>query len=349
MIRFLITWLRTTLPGQRCRVILTFNPPSDANGRWVLSFFAPWLDPKHPNPALPGELRWFASVDGKEIEVQDGAAFEHNGKRVQPMSRTFIPARLSDNPYLEATGYRMVLENLPEPYRSQMLDGDFSIGIMDDVWQIIPTEWVRQAMARWSADGRPTVNDDAGNSRPAPLSSLGVDVARGGKAQTVLARRYGTWFAPLEKHPGSDTPNGPAVALLVIEALAEGGYANIDGIGIGASVYDQCVQQGANANSVIVSNATPMRDRTSTLTFLNLRAYMWWAFREALDPDTGDNLALPDDAELLRDLTAARHSLSVGGIRVEAKDDIKEREGGATMDSGEAVLLSALPFMGATI
>jgi hypothetical protein len=56
MVRFLMTWLRTTVAGQRRRAVLTFNPPTNAEGRWVLDFFAPWLDPKHHNPARPGEL-----------------------------------------------------------------------------------------------------------------------------------------------------------------------------------------------------------------------------------------------------------------------------------------------------
>ena len=29
------------------------------------------------NPALPGELRWFATVDGKDIEVAGPEAFTH--------------------------------------------------------------------------------------------------------------------------------------------------------------------------------------------------------------------------------------------------------------------------------
>jgi hypothetical protein len=39
-----------TIPGQRVRAILTFNPPTTPEGRWVIRFFAPWLDKAHPNP-----------------------------------------------------------------------------------------------------------------------------------------------------------------------------------------------------------------------------------------------------------------------------------------------------------
>ena len=51
VIRFLMTWNRTTIAGQHCRSLLTFNPPTNAEGRWIIAFFAPWLDARHPCPA----------------------------------------------------------------------------------------------------------------------------------------------------------------------------------------------------------------------------------------------------------------------------------------------------------
>ena len=63
-VRFLLGWLRSVNPDQRKRVLLTFNPPTDAIGQWVVSFFGPWLDDAHRNPADPGEIRWFTTLDG---------------------------------------------------------------------------------------------------------------------------------------------------------------------------------------------------------------------------------------------------------------------------------------------
>jgi hypothetical protein len=37
MILFIMGWLRTTDPKERCRVLLTFNPPSSAEGEWLLA------------------------------------------------------------------------------------------------------------------------------------------------------------------------------------------------------------------------------------------------------------------------------------------------------------------------
>jgi hypothetical protein len=75
-VRFLMGWMRSTDPAQkRCRALLTFNPPTTAEGRWIIDFFAPWLDKKHPNPAMPGELRFFATIKAKDIEVPDKRPF----------------------------------------------------------------------------------------------------------------------------------------------------------------------------------------------------------------------------------------------------------------------------------
>ena len=34
--RFLNGWLRTTTPGQRCRIVATGNPPTSAEGEWMI-------------------------------------------------------------------------------------------------------------------------------------------------------------------------------------------------------------------------------------------------------------------------------------------------------------------------
>lgn len=340
----LIGWARSTLPGQRVRIVGTGNPPTSAEGEWVIRRWAPWLDPKHPRPARAGELRWYARVDGEEIERPDGEPFEHQGELIQPRSRTFIPARLSDNAFLRDTGYAAVLQNLPEPLRSQLLYGDFEIGIDDDPWQVIPTAWIDAAMARWTEHGRPRLE----TGEPAPMDCVGVDVARGGKDKTALARRYGRWFAPMEKYPGKSTPDGNEVADLVQRALLDGGQANIDGIGVGASVFDICRLRRMSVTSVIFSEKSEARDKSGKLGFINVRAQAYWEFREALDPEGGQDLALPPDSELKADLCSARWKPVAAGIQIESKEDIVKRLG-RSPDLGDAAVLSlfqgpALPF-----
>jgi hypothetical protein len=75
------------------------------------------------------------------------------------------------------------------------------------------------------------------------------------------------------------------------------------------------------------------------LAMRNVRAEAYWGFREALDPQKGDDLALPDDPELLADLVAAKWRLSASGIQIESKDEIKARLG-RSPDCGDAVVLA---------
>jgi hypothetical protein len=71
-VRTLMGWVRSEVPGQRCRVILATNPPLTSEGMWLISMFAPWLDPQYPNPAKPGELRWVVQDDDRGDVWVDG-------------------------------------------------------------------------------------------------------------------------------------------------------------------------------------------------------------------------------------------------------------------------------------
>ena len=314
--RFVTGWNRSTKPGQRCRVVCTGNPPTDSDGEWVAAYWAPWLDENHPNPAKPGELRWFTTIGGKDVECPNGDPVLVDGEWVTPRSRTFIPARVQDNPHLMASGYMSTLQALPEPLRSKMLYGDFKAGREDNAYQVIPTAWVAAAQERWKTREKPTT----------PMTCLGVDVARGGKDKTALAPRYGNWFDQITTYPGKETPDGPVVAGLVLMAHQKPAKINLDVIGVGGSVYD-CLKDKDGIDVVPINGAakSTAKDRSGALTFVNLRAENWWKFREALDPEHGDDLALPPDPELKADLCAPTWKLRTNGIQVEAKEDIIAR------------------------
>ena len=72
-VRALMGWNRTTMPDQRCRVVMAFNPPTSADGAWIIDYFGPWLDRRHPDPAKPGELRWYViqlGLDDRDVVVE---------------------------------------------------------------------------------------------------------------------------------------------------------------------------------------------------------------------------------------------------------------------------------------
>ena len=146
--RFIKGWNRAANIKQRCRVICTGNPPTKPEGLWVIQYWAPWLDPLHPNPAEPGELRWFTTIAGKDTEVDGRGPHIINGEEIVARSRTFIPARLDDNPDLAETDYGSVLAALPAGLREAYYEGRFDASLKDDIWQVIPTAWVDAKRSR---------------------------------------------------------------------------------------------------------------------------------------------------------------------------------------------------------
>jgi len=353
-VRFLLGWLRSTVKGQRCRALMCFNPPTSAEGRWIIAFFAPWLDPNHPDPAEYGELRWFGTVEGKDYPVADGRPFvltndtpdydfdpaDYRGELqalvITPLSRTFIPSRVTDNPHLMGTGYMAQLQALPEPLRSQMLNGDFMAGMSDDAWQVIPTAWVEAAMARWKPK----------EVKP-PMDSVGVDVARGKEEgnsagdETTISRRHGRWYDKLLVYPGSETPSGNETASLAIMARRDLAPIHIDVIGVGASPYDMLRNQHQQVVGVDVREKALGTDKSGRLRFPNQRSELIWKFREALDPDNNRGLQLPPDPVLKADLCAWTFKPEGMMIRVASRDEIIKRIG-RSPDRASAVILAQL-------
>jgi hypothetical protein len=194
-----------------------------------------------------------------------------------------------------------------------MLNGDFSAGVEDNQWQVIPTGWVDLAMARWSEDGK-----------KGPMTSCGADIARGGKDNTVISTRYGVWFDRLTVISGKETPDGASSAGRIISIIRDGAPVHVDIIGVGGSTYDHLSSNNIQVEGInFAARSEPNEtDRTGQLKFKNDRAMNYWKFREALDPKTGYNLALPPDQELKKDLCTPMWFLTPQGIQVESKEQI---------------------------
>jgi len=336
--RYVIAWLRTAVPGQRVRVFCTGNPPTTEEGQWVVRYWAPWLDQNHPNPARSAELRWFImDEEGKDKEVPGPGEYEMANRLVKARSRTFIAAQVEDNPMYMATDYVSVLDSLPEPLRSQMRFGNFVEGTGDAPYQVIPRAWVVAAQARWKRDGGAGL----------PLDGVGVDCSRGGQDEFVVTPKYGNWIGQQSVHSAKEAPDGSAGAQLIVKAIGldQAVPVRIDvGGEAGPSVYDHLTSAIKEAGSEMAavamngSRASKARDKTGKLGFINKRAEWHWRMREALDPDSGENLALPPDSQLRADLCAPRWKLMVNGkIQIESKKDIAKRLG-RSPDRGESLI-----------
>jgi hypothetical protein len=329
--RFIIGWNRSAALSQRCRVVVGSNPPTTPEGLWVIKHWAPWLDPLHPRPAKPGELRWFTiGEQGEDIEVEHRGPHLLRGETVFARSRTYLPARLSDNPDLAETGYAAVLAGMPEELRRAYRDGDFGARLNDHEFQVIPTAWIEAAQERWRENGP-----------CGPMTAIGVDVAQGGDDRTVVAARHGGWYARLVRKPGKETREGSDVAMAVVGVRRNNCPVIIDvGGGWGAAAVGALERNGIPVVAFNGVNLSAATTREGRLRFYNKRAEGWWRFREELDPDQefGSVIALPPDASIKADLAAPRWELTARGVKIEDKEAIKKRLG-RSPDDGDAIVM----------
>lgn len=340
-VKFVLGWLRSA-DVKHCRAVIASNPPIGGEGAWLIEWFAPWLDPLFPSPAQYGDLRWAVAVgsssdirtvwvDGPEpVVISDGDyrlateqeiedsrnGFNKTIEVMEPLSRTFIPSKLEDNPYLKDTGYRAQINSMPEPLRSQLLHGDFLAGRIDDEWQVIPSEWVRQAQARWV--GPPT----------GQMKAIGADIAQGGPDNTVLAAIHeGNHFDAMERHKGVDTPDGPSVAALVLKKRRDQAAIGVDTTGGWGGGTRSHLKENHNIDSIpiVFSAGGDGIDKATQLGYANLRAKMYWEFRLALSPDSGEDVILPPDPKVLAQLCASLWRPNKGKIQIESKEAIIAR------------------------
>jgi len=338
-IRLLFGWLRSDIEGQHCRAVLASNPPMDTTGDWMIRYFAPWLDRKYPYPAQPGELRYFITNENDEdIEVDGPERITlEDGRTVKPQSRTFIPAKVGDNPYYANTDYEeKTLGSLRGARRAALKDGNFLYERPDAEWQVIPTQWVIEAIERGKSGKRP---------EGVPMCAMGVDAVRGGKDKMTIAPRYDGWFDPIVSIPGEEIPDGDTAAAEVVKRRRDGALVIVDVVGIGASPVDTLRRNGIETVAYNGGAASNARTTDRTLKFYNKRAQDYWRFREALDPsqDGGSQICLPDDPELLSDLTTPRiknpDQMMTQGILLESKEEIKKRIR-RSPDKGDAVVMA---------
>jgi hypothetical protein len=337
-VKFIMTWNRTDTPGQRVRTVFASNPPVSTQGDWIIGMFRPWLDLTHPNPAKDGELRWFITdKDDKDIEVEssdpkeDGYRPDGTPRLLIPKSRTFIRSSIDNNPYI-SPDYKATLDAMKEPFRSAMRDGNFMLARKDEDNQLIPTEWVRAAQARWTPKPPEGV----------PMCAIGVDPAAGGPDETILAPRYDGYYPQMIVIPGVDTPFPQDVAAKVIRYRKGDAVPVIDcGGGYGGGVVRHLEDNGIPSKAHKGAESSNRRTKDRMHGFASKRAEVYYRFMEALDPsqDGGSSIALPPDTKLMSDLCSVRFTITSRGITLETKVEMKKRLG-RSPDRGDAVVLA---------
>lgn len=329
---FIIGWCRSTIPGQRCRVVSTGNPPTRAKGLWVIKRWAAWLDPAHPNPAKDGELRWYTTgEEGIEIEVDGRGPHLIGGQMIEAKSRTFIRARLEDNPDLANTGYESTLAAMPAELRAAYRDGKFDASLKDHPFQLIPTAWILEAQKRWS----PQIPYGI------PMCAMAADPGGGGRDNTTVASRHDGWFAPILVIPSKLTPLGRDVAGLIVANRRNEAAVCVDmGGGYGGAPYQTLIENGIEPRAYKGAEKTSRRTADGKLGFTNLRTAVHWRFREALDPSQpgGSPIALPPNPRMVAGLTALTFEVTPHGIKALSKEEVCDRLG-FSPDESDAVVM----------
>jgi len=226
------------------------------------------------------------------------------------------------------------------PIFTAKVRGNFPLESSDGV---IPLGWVQRAVERWhdAMDGQgdlTTWQRADGTGRKV----VGVDVAYGGEDETIVAVRYANIIEPLHAYRVADTME---IADNVAPFLQEPkSLAVVDGIGVGAGVYDALRRYARDgtiqgrAHAFIAGAQSHRRDLTGQFRFRNDRSAAWWHMRELLDPSRGSNICLPDDERLIHELSCLQYEIHANAIiQVEGKDKARKRLGRST-DRADAVI-----------
>ena len=222
-------------------------------------------------------------------------------------------------------------------YKNRVL-GEFAAQEEDS---IIPLSWVEAAIERWK-DWR-----DLGF--PGTFTGVGADIGLGGEHsnKTILAMCYD--FVKIKELREFSRGDPDTVTMEIAGRIkgildAHGGptakcRAFIDVIGIGAGVVHRLKEQEyENAVAFNSAEKTEHRDESEEFGFNNKRSAGWWITREMLNPLANMGVCLPDDDDMIGELTAPKHRVLSGAKRaVESKAKIIKRLKRST-DKGDAIV-----------
>ena len=162
-----------------------------------------------------------------------------------------------------------------------------------------------------------------------------VDPARFGSDRTAFCKRVGCVITEIKSWRGLDLMQTVGRVMAEYEALAPSARPSeilVDSIGVGSGVVDRLRELGAPVRGVNVAESPSMGE-----TYNNLRTELWFKTKAWLEDRS---CKLPQDDELLADLTGIRYSFtSSGKMAAESKDQMRRR-GLRSPDLADAVCLT---------
>ncbi|WP_298621548.1 MULTISPECIES: PBSX family phage terminase large subunit [Pseudomonadota] len=239
-----------------------------------------------------------------------------------PEGSIVVRANYYDNPWFPATldaERRHDEAGDPDRYRHTWLGDYEQVGDA----QFIPAGLVERAMGE---DVPFYVNDEM---------IMGVDVARFGMDETVIAIRRGrnARAEPWMTYRNLDTMEVAARVAMEMDRLGPDAVF-VDAGGIGAGVVDRLRQLGRN---IIAVDSARRSDGTASVKTANKRAEMWARMRDWL---AQGSVSIPIDIQLEAQMTAVQYKFDANNaILLEKKEDMRKR-GLPSPDKADALALT---------
>lgn len=263
-----------------------------------------------------------------------------------------------DDPRKDEEWYLNKKETLEPEVLAQEVDRDYEA---TDSQIAVPSLWVRA-----SRDLRKLLEQDGLlPARPIEGPIVGLDVATGGAAKSVVVPRAGALVDPCIAWSDEDTID---VAGRACHHAKDAGawLLNYDSIGVGRGVAAAFRRMSGVGIKFVGVNAgdRPTRERwpderRADQKFVNLKAELWWKVRDALRRtyehylfytdqggvarDVDDLLLLPEDEKMCAELSLPRYfHTETGKIQIESKRQMASR-GVASPDRADALILTYAP------
>lgn len=194
---------------------------------------------------------------------------------------------------------------------------------------IIPLEWVESA-----------INATVTTVHNSP-HVYGMDVAEMGSDSTVLFERRGGRTEKIL--PWSKVNDAESAARVMLEVRDPKARVQVDAIGVGGKVYGRLAMFPTKFMAVGIDSSAEASDSE---TYFNAKAEIWFQLAERFERQykKGNTISIPNDLELIEDLTAMQFVLRPDGrLKVEDKKEFKKRMG-RSPDKGDACVYCFAEF-----
>lgn len=175
------------------------------------------------------------------------------------------------------------------------------------------------------------IEEAVNRNLPEGIVHFGGDIARFGSDSTIAVIRKGAKITLIEKMQKQDTMQTVGAFRRIIDEEKPQAI-RIDVIGVGAGVVDKLNEDEYNVDGINVASSAVDSEK-----FSNVRAEMFWGLRERF---LKDDISIPDDGELVKQLSEIRYSFnSRGQVVIEGKEKMKRR-GLKSPDKADAIALA---------